>query len=573
MEYLNKITQLFSVFRKANAPSIRIGRSMFILRNSRKIICRPNGSHTRVESYCGPAWKKCRKEITINPSREPNPHIVIVGMSGYGKSTLFKSMLIDIERMGTPAIIFDAHNEHERLVTALRGKVYDSSRSGINILELNGLSKQERIAEIVSLFKRVYSLGHIQATKLGQCLHYTYRKGEVRGSGPAKPPTMADLVAELVIFINNARTASEKNTLLHLKEKVSLLSTGAFMRDPVPMDSLSSGISSFSLAGLKSPEARIIYIHELLRRIYLSMKENGKEQGLRLFIMIDEAQFLLNSQRGSSVITSMVEEGRKYGAGVIIATHLTSNLDRQILANASTLISFYSRDPAEVNYIANAMSGNESEGRDLIRSKIRTLKQNEVIAVSGTMKNAMIVETSDAQQVKRIIDGAAVPAGSGSGRAEAFKMLEPTEYEEARREIGDETIEGLVEQGVVEKMEDNGKAWVMKKNPSKSLEHELNVRKISDKLSGLGIRHYIVNNSSGPDIVAHINGKKTAIEYETGRKSAASTARMLASRAEEFGATIVFVNDNAAAFYKSYFSNENVKVLSISELPGDFLGS
>ena len=499
IEYLNKITQLFSVFRKAKAPSIRIGRSTFILANCRKMLHRQSGGHIRVEVYNTLAWKRYKKDITINPGREPNPHVVIVGMSGYGKSTLFKSMLIDIKKMNTPAIIFDAHNEHERLVTALGGKVYDSSYSGINILELNGLSKQERISEIVSLLKRVYSLGLIQATKLGQCLYYTYRKSEVKGAD-RKPPTMSDLIAELGIFINNSRTASEKNTLLHLKEKISLLNTSTFMRNPVPMDALRRGISSFSLAGLKSPEARIIYIHELLKRIYLAIKQNGKEQGLRLFIMIDEAQFLLNSQRENSVITSIVEEGRKYGAGVVIATHVTANLDRQILANASTLISFYSRDPSEVNYIANAMSGSDPTGRDAIRSRLRTLKQNEVIAISGIMKSAMIIETQNALQVKEFTDSLAPSSSQGVDKAEAFKVLEPTEYEEARRDIGDRTVDGLVNQGAVEKMDDNGKSWIMKRNPSKSLEHELNVKKISNRLSELKVRHYIMNNSNGPDI-------------------------------------------------------------------------
>ena len=31
-------------------------------------------------------WKKQNKPLELLPSQEPNPHIVIVGMSGFGKS-------------------------------------------------------------------------------------------------------------------------------------------------------------------------------------------------------------------------------------------------------------------------------------------------------------------------------------------------------------------------------------------------------------------------------------------------------------------------------------------------------
>ncbi len=77
-----------------------------------------------------------------------------------------------------------------------------------------------------------------------------------------------------------------------------------------------------------------------------------------------------------------------------------------------------------------------------------------------------------------------------------------------------------------------------------------------------------MNNSNGPDIVAYINGKKAAIEYETGRKSAASTAKMLTSRSGSFASTIVLVNSKAYGFYKSYFESEKTRVLDTAELDG-----
>ena len=548
-------------FRKTESPAINLGMSISVLVKARALVHRAQGRGVRVQAVDAYSWKRRRKPVRIDPQSEPNPHIVIVGMSGYGKSTLFKSMLMDISRMGIGAIVFDAHNEHERLVHALHGSVYDASTSGINLLELNGLSKQERISEIVSLLRGVYALGHIQATKLGQCLYYTYRKAASRGAA-SSAPTMRDLLAELSIFISNAKTASEKGTLMHLREKLSLLASGQTAGRQVPMDSLKQGINSFSLSGLRNREARIIYIHELLRRVYTSMKENGKERGLSLFVMIDEAQFLLGSQRGGSAITSMVEEGRKYGAGVVIATHITSNLDRQVLANASTLISFYSREPSEVNYISNAMSGSEPSVREPVRGRMRTLRQNEAIVISGAMKSPVIVATPRAFQVNSFIE-----MSGADGRAGAvISSSAPVEYGKAASEIGKEGLDRMIRLGEAELLEQDGKRWVMKKNRSKSIEHEVNVMRISERLSWLGISHYIMNNSKGPDLVAYVNGRKTAIEYETGRKGAASTARMLAARAKGYERVMVLVNSEAAEFYRNNFASGNISVSDISSL-------
>ncbi len=559
------LKKIIGLFRKKDRHSMTIGRARFVLVSGKAVSYGHARNGPRLLLYRSSKWKRARKTISIDPRKEPNPHIIIVGMSGYGKSTLFKSMLMDIKRIGIAAIVFDAHNEHERLVRALNGKVHDARSSGINILELNGLSMQERIAELVSLFKRVYGLGHIQATKLSQCLYYTYRK---KGQGKGAPD-MNDLMGELSVFIRNAKGAAELNTLMHLREKISLLRNGAFTRNPVSVEGLATGISSFSLAGLKSGEARTIYIHELLKRIYLSMKGNERELGLRIFVMIDEAQFLLGTQREFSAIRSIVEEGRKYGAGVIIATHVTANLDRQILANASTLISFYPRDPSEILYVSSAMSGSDPAERDLVRGKLRSLRQNEAMVVSGLMKTPVVVETPSARRISETIERIGV-AESVVDNAESYRLATLTDYGTAEREIGHEAVRALVEKGVVETMEHNGKSYVMRKNPSRSIEHELHVRKISERLSELGIRHYVMNNSMGPDVVAYINGKKTAIEYETGRKSAQSTSRMLAARAKEYGSVIVFVNANAAKFYKDAFGSDAVSVFRADEIANAF---
>ena len=67
-----------------------LGSSKYVLADAISIRYQYN-MHS-VQSIHGYKWKKAKQHIKICPSDEPNPHVIIVGMSGNGKSTLIKSL-------------------------------------------------------------------------------------------------------------------------------------------------------------------------------------------------------------------------------------------------------------------------------------------------------------------------------------------------------------------------------------------------------------------------------------------------------------------------------------------------
>ncbi|MDE1869326.1 MAG: ATP-binding protein [Candidatus Micrarchaeota archaeon] len=558
----------------AHAFSLRIGNANAVLLPHRSVSYSSNGRSMRMNEFYSFRWKKIKKDIFVDPSHEPNSHMLITGMSGFGKSTLFKSMLLDINAHNMPAIIFDAHNEHAAIVRHLNGKVYDAEYSGINILELDGASVAERISELTRLFKSVYSLGYIQATKLSSCLWYTYRKMGARAKTDrtlSKAPTIKDLVAELNIFITNAKTVAEKNTLHHLRDRISLLNTNAFGSESLGIRDLQSGIHLFSLASIRSAESQLIYIGELLSRLYVQMKANPKESGIRCYVMIDEAQFLMDESSGSNaIIGRLIEEGRKYGFGVVIVSHAASTLNRQIVANASTFITFYAREPNEASYSSKVLSGGDNGRADAIRSRLRTLRQNEAMMVSGSMRDPMIVSTPRYDSLPRV---------GGLPMIDEAKALAATKHpiheSDISKMLSPEQIDSLVSEKKLDRftIKDNTgeETFYMRPNVSLSIEHEAYVTKISKLLTENHISNAIVDNRNGPDIVAYLAGKKIAIEYETGKKALPSTIKMLEVRRNEYSKIIVVVNDTAFKFYDDNVSINNVILLQaskIADLPG-----
>jgi energy-coupling factor transporter ATP-binding protein EcfA2 len=583
---ISNLYGFMDIFRHKGDGHLRFALGKQIAKIERHNVMRMywNGRATTFESRNELHWKKGKGSIAIDPRTEPNPHVLIVGMSGFGKSTLLKSMILELGEAGMSAVIFDAHSEHEDAVRSAGGKVYDAKIDGINIFELCGLSVAERIAELVGLFKELYSLGYIQAMKLSECMWYTYRK---KGA-PSRtstlietPPVMADLIAEIDIFIRNARYTTEKNTLLHLKERLSLLNTSAFRGRTIGLGSLGRGICSFSLAGLKNRDAQVVYMNELLRRLYVSMKDNKVEGGLSCYVVVDEAQFLIEGEKGG-VIKKIFEEGRKYGVGAIIATHAASSLNKKITANASTFITFYSREPSEVSYVSSLISGNDQRIRDLVKERLRMLGRNQALVLTNARRCISVVRTRDIFDVK-----ARMPLVAESDNNDDEKACNavlgaaasPITYEVLSKAIGmdgsnvDAILEKLIASGQLDRFALDGEeeeVWFMRHNPALSIEHEVRIRKISEYLKNAGIKNWINHTGRGPDIVAYKDGKRIAVEYETGKKDIKQTSVMLGGRMRTYVETVVVVDDR---FYRNY---EKLKVRGLTVIPysrtNDILG-
>jgi hypothetical protein len=295
-------------------------------------------------------------------------------------------------------------------------------------------------------------------------------------------------------------------------------------------------------------------------------------------IAIDEVQFLTDSSDASgAVIRSLIEEGRKYGMGIIIVTHAASGLSRQIIANASAFIAFYAREPSEAGYVAKVLAGNDAARMYEVMGKLRALRQHEAIMVSCSARNPLLVSTPRIKELGAHLRLAGAtptrtpkdcsPAGDAAGML--AKARKPIPYGALEKEYGAQAVEEQVKKGALSKLsiewQGRDETWLMARNRAVSIEHRVYVQKIHELLDLRGIRNYATSGSNGPDIVARCGNCKAAIEYETGRKPLRESADMIRSRLGQYGIVIVLANSGAYRFYKGYFEDGSVKVFDIAE--------
>ncbi len=548
-----------SFFKNDQEFRIFIGRIRSSLRPSLVPELHFNGKLITSSQRFEYLWKWKRGKLFIHPTREANAHILIVGSSGYGKSTLLKGMIRDIADSGKNAIIFDGHNEHEQLVRSLGGRALNALYSNINILSLDGMTIPQRMEELTGLISDVYNLGYLQKADLNKALFYTYRKccTDMRSNTLTREPTIHDLLNEFSIFIRNARTQGERNRLEHIRQRLNSLSKSVPVGTHISIDSLREGINSFSLSGIDSMEAKIVYMHELVTRLYSSMKRSDRERGIGTYIIIDESRFLI--EKASQLIGSFVSESRKFGFAVILVSNSATVLPKEIVANASTFIAFHTNEPGEISYIGSTIARGNNTKAAAVKSMLEKLKKHHAIVVSY-LNDALVVNTPEARPQGKGTRGRLLEEGIAAAMSLARKPIAESRLSEA---VSEEALEEIKGSTSFESIPADGDTWIMKRNKALSLEHELSVKRISSVLSEIGIRHS-VTRGKGPDIIAYIGNGRVAIEYETGKKRAPETAKMLEKRKESFARTILIANDSKASCYKR-FESDNLSIVPLSE--------
>ncbi len=501
-------------------------------------------------------WKRIRfRDASEWFRKRLNPHIVIVGESGSGKSNACKLIVKGLVRSGARVAILDPHNEYMGIADSIGAEVYDAAHSGINIFEPDGMSEKEKSSEIVGLFKRVFRLGDVQGYQLYRALTFTYNRLGSYG----KLPNIHDLLYTFEIFKKHC-SSGEIHVLDGLSRRLSLLDSGAFSKS-TDMKRVMESNSIFLLSGLHTGEAQSVYLDGFLRKVYGTMLMRGKNGNARFCIVIDEAEKL--GQR--SMAGRLAAEGRKYGIGLIAMAQRSKSIDREIRVNASLFMSFYQREPEELNYIANMVSGGNELNRFVeVKRALRNLRMGSALVLDSSRNNPVIAKFR---------------LSSDGGTCLAYEIMQAARSCVPSCELLDAVsvkgftagavaakLDGMIASGAISAYEVRERCiydgtWYIAA-PKNTPEHEVCVGILKRHLESLGIRCIVYNSSYGPDVIAFEGRERIAVEYETGSKSRESTEKMLAYRNRIYPKVLMVVNDVVIGAYSGL---SGARVMSLRE--------
>ncbi len=360
------------------------------------------------------------RPVYWNPSMLHNPHMLVLGSPGTGKSTLIKTLLFRIDGLskysgtGKPpaVIIIDPAGEYAAEADELRSMglkvtVVDLCNKKYNPLLLSGLAPEQRISRFVdAVLPNAIPLQPTQSSILYQGLKLMYKR--IGGVDDSDPSTWRDenlskcTMAQLYAYVVWRRREAEKlvisrggspeldaavTLLLDLERRLRPYAEGAFALDRTDVllkDLLVEGgvvIVSFRAQSgggqvRMSDDMQRLITWSILEHIHDYMLSQEVKEGVRLMVIIDEGHKFLLGKAGEVPLGTHLREERKFGTSYVMITHLLDDLLQEadmakrrgvptVAALVSTTIAFGYGNPGEALNAQRLLNLTDEERRRL----------------------------------------------------------------------------------------------------------------------------------------------------------------------------------------------------------------
>jgi DNA helicase HerA-like ATPase len=284
---------------------------------------------------------KREKPIYFRPSLKGNPHGLIVGIPGMGKTTALLNVSGELGQGGVHPFIIDFHGDIAREVQSnASGSQYailDAAQGlTFNPLEVDPKRREhergwvEHYFEIAEILSNIYpSFGELQVGTIRDSLRECYEATGFQSSpheAPAPP---------FVEFWNNLLEKAEKSPAVRkiTTRLEAIFHLQLFREDREEeffVDELLSQTTVLDLHRLGLEENQRVAASFFLQRLYRNMFSREEVERLSNAVIFDEAHRVAKLK----LIPKMMQECRKYGILFILSSQRVEDFDRGVLDSA-----------------------------------------------------------------------------------------------------------------------------------------------------------------------------------------------------------------------------------------------
>jgi DNA phosphorothioation-dependent restriction protein DptH len=299
-------------------------------------------------------------EVFWNPNPAngaANPHMLILGESGFGKTYAICCILTELAQQKIPSIVFDygqgfaVESSPRQFVESTKPVEIRASREGvaINPLQLfpsdvhGPINVAQRIADT---FQHVYpQVGVQQHAMLRQAvLDVMVDEGitsESQRSWDNAPPPFAALQQKLLSYAESPSHPQRRIASSVAAHISTLFVFNTFQNNGLSLDwqSMLDGESRVFVIQLKGLEHSLERtVTEFLLWNLIGFVESSGPAPMRCFVVLDEAHKLAFVP--GSPAEKLLREGRKFGLGLILASQQPEDFSSVAFANTATKMVF-----------------------------------------------------------------------------------------------------------------------------------------------------------------------------------------------------------------------------------------
>jgi hypothetical protein len=281
-------------------------------------------------------------------------HILIIGMTGTGKTNTAYQLLTQLRLKNKPFLIFDWKKNYRDLIQIplFRNLKIHTVGSDTNPFYFNplipppGTDPKYWLTRLVNVIEHAYFVGHGVEYFLRKAIDVMYKKcGIYKGS--TSYPTFRDI--DLVIKKEYAR-GREMLWLASAKRVLSSLTFSGSLGDVLntnrkfPVDDLLKRNVVLEMDCLSDSD-KIFFTEALLLWIFEYRKNEGKREKFKHAIVIEEAHHVLSHKKElekgeETIIETLLRMIREFGESVIVIDQEPTKLSDSIKANTYCKITF-----------------------------------------------------------------------------------------------------------------------------------------------------------------------------------------------------------------------------------------
>jgi len=308
------------------------------------------------------------REIWFDPAapedRLPNPHLMITGETGSGKTQATKSLLADLRPFEVPALILDFKDDYSDPVYAeTEGlNVYDPDDQTLPFNPLapavdprsGRANPTHHLHQLTDIIKRIYRLGDQQAYRLREAMKSVYEAAGVPIR--AFEPGTDQMYPAFEAVQEELRQDKENQALLGRMSPIfdlELFSSGAQVTD---FASVAEQSTVIRLAQLPGDEVKNSVAEFFLMALYNYLIRQPQSHRLGRLAVLDEAWRLVESP----FLEPLMREGRAFGLGVVIASQFPTDLPTPVAGSTATKLYFSQSNVEQIRDIQRTILGKTS---------------------------------------------------------------------------------------------------------------------------------------------------------------------------------------------------------------------
>ena len=283
-----------------------------------------------------------------------NPHLLVAGLPGMGKTTLLLNLCVQMVALGVRPIVFSYHQDIDKKLTELVGEVrfIDFDGLGFNPLQIFDRTSPTAYLDVAGAIRDIFAatypdIGNLQAERIRKAIRDSFIElgWERQNTLSLEEPPFKRFVE---ILRADPRPDRGLQTLL---ARLAELDDYQFFKTRKAGESLwdSDCPTVIRIHTTQNDNLQRAFAHLVFYGLYKDMFRHGLQDGITHALVFDEA----HRAAGLKLIPTMAKECRKYGISLTLASQGAKDFDSSLFS-------------AIANYLVMKLT--ESDARTLIKN-------------------------------------------------------------------------------------------------------------------------------------------------------------------------------------------------------------